>query len=161
MTSRGPRWRTGGCTSSSASDSFADRVSPASASRSSATSTELKKPDAQRLPGYHESQLQSLLFSLLSPAPVYPELEEALLADALQESLEELGADDPFVKAVLAGRSPKDAAAALIGGTKLADPAVRKQLVDGGEAAVTASTDPLIVAGRALDPILRDITNSD
>ena len=89
----------------------------------------------QRLNGYHDAQLQSTMFALLSPAPVYPALEEALLADALQESLEELGPDNPFVKTVLAGRSPKDAAAALIGGTKLADPAVRKQLIDGGEAA--------------------------
>ena len=94
------------------------------------------------------------MFSLLSPAPVYPALEEALLADALQESLEELGPDDAFVKAALAGRSPKDAAAALIGGTKLADPAVRKQLIDGGEAAITAvhrSADRARPRARAAD----------
>lgn len=116
---------------------------------------ELRKPDGQRLDGFHDAQLSSLLFSLLSPAPVYPALEEALLADALQESLEELGPNDPFVRAVLSGRSPKDAAAALIAGTKLADPAVRKQLIDGGEAAVRASTDPLIVVGRAIDALMR------
>ncbi len=119
---------------------------------------EKEKPDPERLNGFHESQLQSLMLSLLSPAPIHPELEEALLADALQESLEELGPADPFLKAALAGRSPKDAAAALIRGTRLADPAFRKQLIDGGAAAVTASTDPLIVASRAVDPILRDIT---
>jgi hypothetical protein len=119
---------------------------------------EIKKPDGERLNGYHDAQLPSLQFSLLSPAPVYPALETALLADALQESLEELGADNAFVKAVLAGRSPKDAAAAIIGGTKLADPAARKQLLDGGEAAVRQSTDPLIVVSRAIDPILRDLT---
>ena len=117
--------------------------------------TELRKPDGQRLDGFHDAQLPSLLFGLLSPAPIYPALEEALLGDALQESLEELGPNDPFVRTVLAGRSPKDAAAALIGATRLADPAVRKQLIDGGEAAVRASTDPLIVVGRALDPLMR------
>jgi hypothetical protein len=120
--------------------------------------TEIKKPDGERLNGYHDSQLPSLQFSLLSPAPVYPALETALLADALQESLEELGPTNAFVKAVLSGRSPKDAAAAIIGGTKLADPGVRKQLIDGGEAAVKQSTDPLIVVSRAIDPILRDLT---
>ena len=72
--------------------------------------------------------------------------------------MEELGPDNAFVKAVLGGRSPKEAAAAIIGGTKLADPAVRKQLIDGGEAAVKQSTDPLIVMSRAIDPILRDLT---
>jgi hypothetical protein len=75
----------------------------------------------------------------------------------MQESLEELGPDNAFVKAVLAGRSPKEAAAAIIGGTKLADPAVRKQLLDGGETAVRQSTDPLIVTARAIDPVLRDL----
>jgi hypothetical protein len=119
---------------------------------------EIKKPDGERLNGYHEAQLPSLQFSLLSPAPIYPALEEALFADAMQESLEELGPGNAFVKAVLGGRSPKEAAAAIVGGTKLADPAVRKQLIDGGEAAVKQSTDPLIVMFRAVDPILRDIT---
>jgi hypothetical protein len=118
---------------------------------------EVKKPDGQRLNGYHESQLPSRQFSLLSPAPVYPALEIALLADALQESVDELGSDNAFVKAALAGRSPKDAAAALIAGTRLADPAARKELLDGGEAAIKESTDSLIVLARDIDPILRDI----
>jgi hypothetical protein len=122
--------------------------------------TELKKPDGQRLNGYHDAQLQSTMFALLSPAPIYPALEEALLADSLQESLEELGPDNPFVKTTLAGRSSKDAAAALVGGTKLADPAVRKQLIDGGETAINQSTDPLIVLGRALEPLMRQITDT-
>src|SRR5262249_26396080 len=40
--------------------------------------TEITKPDAQRLNGYHDSQLEELKFYLLSPAPIYPEFEEAL-----------------------------------------------------------------------------------
>jgi hypothetical protein len=46
----------------------------------------------------------------------------------------------------------------LVDGTKLADPAVRKALLDGGEAAVAASTDPMIVAARRVDPIARETT---
>jgi hypothetical protein len=121
---------------------------------------ETKKPDRDRLSGFHDAQLPSLQFAMASPAPVYPELEEALLGDALQESLEELGPNDPFIKTVLAGRSAKDAAAALIKGTKLGDPAFRKQLLDGGEAAINGSTDPLVVLGRALDPIMRAATEA-
>src|SRR6266853_2777709 len=117
---------------------------------------EITKPDTARLDGFHEAQLPSLKFQLSSPAPYYLPLEEVLLSDSLQESLEELGPSHPFVKAALAGRAPKDAVAALIGGTKLSDPAVRKQLIEGGQEAVTRSTDPLIVLGRALDPIVRE-----
>jgi hypothetical protein len=120
---------------------------------------ELQKPDGERLEGYHEAQLPSLRFALLSPAPVYPALEEVQLANTLQESLEELGPDDPFVKAALGGRSPQAAAAAAIGGSKLADPAVRRQLMDGGESAVNQSSDPLIVLGRALDGPMRQVTD--
>lgn len=116
---------------------------------------EVKKPDGERLEGFHESQLPSLKFRLLSPAPIYPQFEEVLLADALKESLEKLGPEDPFVKAALAGQSPEEVAAQVIGGTQLADPEFRKKLIEGGEAAVAASTDPLIALARRVDPILR------
>ncbi len=117
---------------------------------------EVKKPDGQRLSGYHESQLESLRFYLFSPAPVYPHLEETLLADSLQMSLEQLGPADPFVQAVLNGRPPKTVASELITGTKMADPAFRKSLLEGGEAAVAASTDPMIVMARKIDPVMRE-----
>ena len=42
-------------------------------------------------------------------------------------------------------------------GTKLADPEFRKKLVEGGEAAVAASTDPMIVLARKLDPLRREL----
>ena len=117
--------------------------------------TETAKPDGARLDGFHEAQLSTLKFQLSSPAPYYPALEQSLLADALQESLEELGPNDPFMKATLGGKTPTDAAAALIGGTKLGDQAVRKALLEGGPQAINASTYPLIALGRAIDPIAR------
>jgi hypothetical protein len=84
-------------------------------------------------------------------------MEEALLADSFQQSLEELGPDDPFVKTALGGRTPADAAKELVSGTKLADPEARKKLVDGGRKAVEASSDPLIVWARRLDPNYREL----
>jgi len=118
---------------------------------------ELQKPDGKRLEGYHTSQLDSMRFRLFSPAPVYPGLEEAMAVDSLQLMLEELGADDPYVKACLDGKTPEEAAKALLAGTRLADPAVRKQLVDGGEAAVAKCTDSFIVLARKLDPMIREM----
>jgi hypothetical protein len=93
---------------------------------------------------------------MFSPAPLYPAFEIARLAGSLEDSLAELGPNDPYLKIVLGGRTPKEAAAALVDGTKLADPAVRRKLVDGGEAAVAASDDPMIVLARKLDPMRRE-----
>ncbi len=117
---------------------------------------EVKKEDGKRLPGFHESQLESLKIRLFSRAPVYPGMEEATLAGSLSLGLEKLGKDDPFIAAALNGQAPDEVAKQLIAGTKLADPALRKQLIEGGEAAVAQSTDPLIVFARQLDPLVRE-----
>jgi hypothetical protein len=117
---------------------------------------EIKKPDGERLDGYHDSQLDSTRFELFSPAPIYPAFEIARMTAALEQAKEELGPDDPFVKIVLNGRGPKDATTELVHGTKLADPEFRKKLVQGGESAVAASTDPMIVMERNLDPVRRE-----
>jgi hypothetical protein len=119
---------------------------------------EIKKPDGERLFGFHEAQLESLRYRLLSPAPIYPEMEQARLSGALAESARELGADDEFVKTVLAGRAPDALAAEVIKGTHLADPKVRKALLEGGEAAVAASNDPMIILARKIDPLSRTMT---
>ena len=117
---------------------------------------EVKKPDGDRLPGYHEAQLESLRFRMFSPAPVYPGLEIARLTGALQLDIDNAGPNDPFLKAILNGQSPAATAVRLVNGTKLADPAFRKQLIEGGESAVAASTDPMIVLARQLDPMRRE-----
>jgi hypothetical protein len=118
---------------------------------------EIKKPDGQRLAGYHESQLDSLRLQMFSPAPIYPEMEIARITGALELDLAENGPNDPWIKLVLNGRPPREVATELVRGTRLADPAYRKQLVDGGEAAVAASTDTMIVLARKLDPIRREL----
>lgn len=119
---------------------------------------EIKKPDADRLPGFHDSQLDSLRFQLFSPAPIYKDMEIARMTGALQLDLSELGPNDPFLKTVLNGRTPKQAATELINGTKLEDAALRKQLIEGGEPAVAASGDPMIALARKLDPMRRELT---
>ena len=118
---------------------------------------EIKKPDGQRLNGYHDSQLEELKFYMFSPAPVYSDYEEALLTFSLQDSLAQLGPDDPWVKAILNGKTPAQVASEAIRGTKLTDPAARKALAEGGESAVNASTDPLVVLARKADPFFREL----
>jgi hypothetical protein len=116
---------------------------------------EIKKPDGERLAGFHEAQLESLRLRLFSPAPIYPEMEEARLSSGLEESARQLGAGDEWIRTVLGGHTPAALAAEVIRGAKLADPQVRKALIEGGTAAVEASTDPLIVLARRSDPLER------
>ncbi len=118
---------------------------------------EVRKPDGERLPGYHDAQLESLRFQLLSPAPVYLAMEQALLATGLDQAQHQLGSGDAFVKAAFNGaNSPAQAAAAAFQGTKLMDVSVRKALLEGGESAVKASQDPLIAFARRVEPVLRE-----
>jgi hypothetical protein len=118
--------------------------------------SEVARPDGERLPGFHEAQLESLRFALLSPAPVYPALDTALLGSWLEEGVSVLGRENAYVRAVLGDGAPAAVAHDLIAGTRLADPAVRKALLEGGRKAVEASTDPLIVVARKLEPMVRE-----
>jgi len=117
---------------------------------------EVKKPDGERLPQYHEAGLDTLKFQLLSPAPIYSSTEKLFMTNALKLGQEKLGKDDAYVQAILQGGDVDATVNSLVDGTKLADPAFRKSLLDGGEAAVAASTDPMIEAARRVDPIVRE-----
>ncbi len=116
---------------------------------------ELAKPSAQRLPEFSDGSLKATKDRLLSPRPVQLGLDEARLAWTLREAQEQLGAEHPYVKAVLGGRSPEAVAKAAYAGTQLGDPAVRKQLAEGGQGALAASPDPLLALARTLDPFQR------
>ncbi|MBI3297721.1 MAG: S46 family peptidase [Elusimicrobia bacterium] len=116
---------------------------------------EVEKENGKRYKEFRDSALESLGFRVFSAAPVYPEMERFLLARKLEEYRDDLGAEDPFVKALLGGKSPEDAAAAALAGTKMGDPAFRKSLVAGGRKAVEASTDPLVAFARRIDPFYR------
>ena len=118
---------------------------------------EVAKPDAERLEAFHAAGLESLRFRLLSPAPVYPAMEAFFIEKRLQRALEQLGPQDPWVQAALGGRTPQEVAREAMAGTRLADPAVRKALLEGGAPAVAASADPLIVLARRLDPLDREL----
>jgi hypothetical protein len=118
---------------------------------------ELPKKSPDRLREYRDSNLDSLKFALYSPAPIYPELERAKLTASLTFLAENLGGEHPTVKLVLAGKNPAARADELVSGTKLADPAERKRLVEGGRKAIGESKDPLILLAMAVDAAARKL----
>jgi hypothetical protein len=112
---------------------------------------ELPRPSAERLREFRDTALPSVYLRLFSDAPIYDDLETDRLASALSYLTVTLGADDPVVRAALAGRSPLVRAQELVAGTALKDISVRRALADGGAAAVSASDDPMLALARALD----------
>jgi hypothetical protein len=117
---------------------------------------EVKKPDGERLDGYHDAQLESLKFQLLSPAPIYLSTEKLYMTTALNLAAEKLGKNDEYLVKLLNGSDVNTFINSVVDGTKLTDVAVRKNLLNGGEAAVAASTDPMIVAALRTDPLARE-----
>jgi hypothetical protein len=113
------------------------------------------KPTGQRLPEYADSRLPLDEKVLLDAKPVEPVLERLYLEFWLSKTRELLGADSPAVAMLLGKESPEGLAQRLASGTRLADPAVRKQLWDGGMAAVAASDDPMIQFVLRTDPLCR------
>ena len=118
---------------------------------------ETSKPNNQRYDELRDSNLESFRFSLLSRAPIYPEIEEHLLAAWLEEAQKTLGAGDPFVRAALGGSTPAAAAKRAVSGTRLADVDARKALIEGGLQTVAKSDDPMIVLARNVEPITREL----
>lgn len=118
---------------------------------------EVLKPNGKRYEEFRDSALESLRFQVFSPAPAYPEMEQFLLARKLEEYRDELGAEDPFVRALLGGKTPEAAAAEALRGSRMGDPAFRKALVEGGRKAVEASKDPLVRFALRLEPFYREL----
>jgi hypothetical protein len=116
-----------------------------------------KKPSAERLREYRDSNRESLEQDLFSPAPMYEDLERVQLADELSRFMELRGGNDPLVKQVLAGKGPRERAAELIGGTGLFDVETRKKLAQGGVDAIAASDDGLIDLARTLNNEYREL----
>ncbi|HJP60195.1 MAG TPA: S46 family peptidase [Gemmatimonadaceae bacterium] len=117
--------------------------------------TEAGKPDSLRLTQYRGAGLENIKRQIVVPNPIDTAYERMAIAAQLRAAQGELPANDPFLRAALNGRTPEQAAADLVRGTRITDPAVRQQLVTGGLPAITASTDPLIVFARAVDPLAR------
>ena len=115
------------------------------------------KPSDQRLPEYSDANLANTKRRLGIQAPFFPAQETFLFTRGLEEAERELGADHPYVKAMLDGKAPAQVAQAAVAGSKLADPKVRMALLAGGMPAIEKSTDPMILLARKLDPLGREL----
>jgi hypothetical protein len=120
--------------------------------------SESGKPDSARLAAYRGPAINNMTAQLSQNIPIDTAFERLAIAAQLRAAQSELGPNDPFVRLALAGRTPEAAAAALVRGTRLGDPAFRKALLQGGAPAVAASTDPMIALARDIDPLNRAVT---
>jgi hypothetical protein len=84
-------------------------------------------------------------------------MEEAALTAWFVEARKTLGASDPFVRAALGEAEAAEVVGRAVRETKLIDPAARKALLDGGAAAVAASTDPMITLAKRVEPVIREL----
>jgi hypothetical protein len=116
---------------------------------------ERPKPNGERLAEFRDSNRAPLELQFFSPAPIYDNVEELELADSLTDLAIRLGPEDPLVKQILAGKSPRERARELVSGTKLKDVAVRRQLYEGGAAALKDYSDPMIALATLVDPDAR------
>lgn len=118
---------------------------------------ESKPADPRRAETSEGRALAQAKSRLESGRPVNPANETRTLAQGLKEALEELGPQHSFVDAALAGRSPEQAAKALVEGSKLGEAEARKALLAGGAKAIADSQDPMIKLARRLDPLMRPL----
>jgi hypothetical protein len=115
------------------------------------------KDNTARLREYRDAALPRVQQRLLAPVPAYPALEKMTLSYSLERMREWLGPDAAIVRQLLVKDSPDTLAARAVDGSKLGDPAVRKQLWEGGAAAVDASHDPMIELARSVDAAARAV----
>ena len=115
------------------------------------------KPNADRLREYGDAGRASLEQALYSPAPIYPEFEEAKLARSLAFWRRTAGDSEPTLVRILNARTPEETAHKLVTGSRLTDVAARKALVKGGREAVARSDDPMIRLARDIDAEARAV----
>jgi hypothetical protein len=118
---------------------------------------ERPKPNGERLREYTDARRDSFEAALLAERTIAVDYEILKLGDALTFFAEQAGFADPLVQQVLAGQSPRERAATLIKGTKVRDAAFRRQLLEGGAAAVRTARDPLIELARLIDGPAREL----
>jgi hypothetical protein len=119
------------------------------------------KPNEERLREYTDAALPRIEQQLVAPVPIYPAREKLTLSFGFERMREFLGPDHPLIRAILSEDSPDSLAAGLVDGTKLGDPAVRRELWTGGAAAIAASRDPMIRFAQLVDEEARRLRKQE
>lgn len=115
------------------------------------------KPSNDRLREFRDSNRESLEQELFSTAPIYPDLEQALLADEIARMVEKLGGNHPAVVDLLGGLSPQALAAKCVQGSALIDVEARREIAGGGAHSIAASEDPMIQLARKMEATYREL----
>jgi hypothetical protein len=119
---------------------------------------ESERPEDQRPPafrGERADQLRAFLTGAIEPDPT---LAIPLLAARLDLAQRYLPDGDPvFGPAIRSGENPRDAADRLAAESRILDADFRIALLDGGTAALDASTDPVIALARRMESQHRDV----
>ncbi len=117
---------------------------------------EAAKPDSSRLMMFRDA-MQRRVQGMLA-APVDTTAEIMTLTAYFTQMQKDLPAADPLVRMALAGRTPEAAARAMVTSSQLLTADQRQALIQGGAAAVKASTDPFIKLALFIDPQERVLT---
>ncbi|HLA14846.1 MAG TPA: S46 family peptidase, partial [Gemmatimonadaceae bacterium] len=127
------------------------------AARTVRVALEQAKPEADRLPAYRGTGIDAIRSAVLRQVPIDTAFERLILTAQLEAAQTDLQPGDPFLRAALGGRTPEAVAASIVRGTRIGDSTFRASLLNGGTAAIAASTDPMIVLARDLDPVNRTV----
>ncbi len=110
---------------------------------------EMAKPESERSEEFTGETLAQTEARLRGPLGLPPELARMLLQLRLEVADRWLEPDDPFrAVAFQPGETPEAAAARITSATRIADPAFRTSLMEGGVELMMASEDPLIRLAR-------------
>lgn len=118
-------------------------------------SIEAPKPNEKRYEEFRDSNLESLKYRLLSPAPIYKDFDEVIFKTSIEQSLKNLSEDDEFIKTSIGSSNPSKLSKKLIAGTNLHKVEFRKELLGKSFEELKKVKDPLLAWVIKLEPLLR------
>ncbi len=110
---------------------------------------EMAKPEAQRSNSFRGANAQQMQGQLEAAQPIDPQFAWSTLQRQLELAHSWLTPEDPFYNMLFKpDESVDEATQRLSGSTHILDAAFRKQIMQGGPAALDAATDPLVALAR-------------